>query len=110
MSDAEVFHREAGRLGEWLTGCLADLLGCAVWELDVTRTFEENGLHALGAVALAAEAERACGTVLEPTAAWDHPTVGSLARHLAAERRRARLALDGVPGAPSALGAAGEPW
>ncbi|GGZ81895.1 acyl carrier protein [Streptomyces echinoruber] len=55
-------------------------------------SFEQCGLDAVGALALAVDAESACGVLLEPTAAWDHPTVGSLARHLAQEMERSRAA------------------
>jgi acyl carrier protein len=101
---------------EWLVGGLAARLGLVAEDAGVgadasfqphgvgpdapiephgvgpDTSFEQCGLDAVGALALAVDAGSACGVLLEPTAAWDHPTVGSLARHLAQERERSRAA------------------
>ncbi|MDO0926661.1 acyl carrier protein [Streptomyces sp. TG1A-8] len=93
--DIEGTGWEERRLREWLTGRLAARLGLAAEEargIGPGTSFEQCGLDAVGALALAVDAESACGVLLEPTVAWDHPTVGSLARHLAREAERSRTA------------------
>lgn len=81
----------------WLTGLLGDRLGLDPEYIDAGRPFETYGIDPLAALALADELGHEVGALLEPTAVWDHPTVGSLAHHLAREVVRARAALLGGP-------------
>ncbi len=106
MDDNEGTGWQERRVREWLAGKLAARLGlaaedtdgagpgasCGAYGIGPDTSFEQCGLDAVGALALAVDAESTCGVLLEPTVAWDHPTIGSLARHLAQETERSRAA------------------
>jgi acyl carrier protein len=67
----------------WLVGRLAERLGVAETEVDVSQPFAFYGLDSLAAVSLSAELEDRLGRKLPPTLTWDYPTVVLLSRHLA---------------------------
>jgi phthiocerol/phenolphthiocerol synthesis type-I polyketide synthase A len=52
-------------------------------ELDVDRPFAELGLNSVMAMSIRREAERLVGIELSATMLWNHPTITSLAAHLA---------------------------
>jgi phthiocerol/phenolphthiocerol synthesis type-I polyketide synthase A len=52
-------------------------------ELDVDRPFAELGLNSVMAMSIRREAERLVGIELSATMLWNHPTIMSLAAHLA---------------------------
>ena len=71
------------RTERWLATEVTTILGLpAGASLAPDRRFVELGLDSLGAVELRSRIERAFGRRLDPTAAFDHPTIASLARHL----------------------------
>jgi acyl transferase domain-containing protein/acyl-CoA synthetase (AMP-forming)/AMP-acid ligase II/acyl carrier protein len=69
----------------WLAAQLAARLRVAVDAIDPDRPFGWYGLSSRDAVALAAALEGWLGRPVEPTIAYEHPTVRALARHLAGE-------------------------
>jgi phthiocerol/phenolphthiocerol synthesis type-I polyketide synthase A len=52
-------------------------------ELDVDRPFAELGLNSVMAMSIRRQAERLVGIELSATMVWNHPTITSLAEHLA---------------------------
>ncbi|QMU78142.1 acyl carrier protein [Streptacidiphilus sp. PB12-B1b] len=54
-------------------------------EINVSAPFAEYGMDSVAALSLFGDIEEAFGMYLEPTVAWDHPTVEALARFLARE-------------------------
>jgi phthiocerol/phenolphthiocerol synthesis type-I polyketide synthase A len=52
-------------------------------ELDVDRPFAELGLNSVMAMSIRRQAERLVGIELSATMLWNHPTITSLAEHLA---------------------------
>ncbi len=52
-------------------------------ELDVDRPFAELGLNSVMAMSIRRQAERLVGIELSATMLWNHPTITSLAAHLA---------------------------
>jgi acyl-CoA synthetase (AMP-forming)/AMP-acid ligase II len=69
----------------WLAAQLAARLRVAVDAIDPDRPFGWYGLGSRDAVALAAALEGWLGRPVEPTIAYEHPTMRALARHLAGE-------------------------
>ncbi|HEY6423370.1 MAG TPA: acyl carrier protein [Pseudonocardiaceae bacterium] len=69
-------------VGRWLTGKVASYLKVDPAEIDPSRPLAEYGLDSVYALTLCAEIEDDLGLVVEPTLAWDYPTVTALAGHL----------------------------
>ncbi|GAA2598618.1 acyl carrier protein [Streptomyces axinellae] len=93
--------RARGRFGErefadWLAARLGEFLQRPAHGIDPRTPFAEYGLDSVAALSLYGDIEEEFALYLEPTVAWDHPTVEALARHLAQEYAAARP--DGAPG------------
>lgn len=73
----------------WITGWLAQALQTPVAAIDVRRPFAEYGLDSVTAVELADALESALGMPLEPTLAYEYPTLEALAAHLASQHQPA---------------------
>ncbi|MFI8852405.1 acyl carrier protein [Streptomyces sp. 891-h] len=69
----------------WLTARLAEFLGRPAEDIDPRTPFAEYGLDSVAALSLYGDIEDEFALFLEPTVAWDHPTVEALARCLAEE-------------------------
>ncbi len=82
---AEIAARPSGEIEQWLVARVASTLGCEASVIDVRRPFASFGLGSLQAVTLAGELEGWLGRSLSPTLVYDHPTIETLARHLAGE-------------------------
>ncbi|MBO8193157.1 acyl carrier protein [Streptomyces oryzae] len=82
---APLGEREFAR---WLTGRLAEFLGRSAEDIDPRTPFAEYGLDSVAALSLYGDIEDEFALYLEPTVAWDHPTVEALARCLADEYAR----------------------
>ncbi|MBD0336593.1 MAG: AMP-dependent synthetase, partial [Cyanobacteria bacterium Co-bin13] len=76
LSSAEDIQR-------WMVRWLAQALQTAEATIDIRRPFAEYGLDSVTAVELADALETALGVTLEPTLAYEYPTIEALARHLA---------------------------
>ena len=84
-----------GRFGErefadWLAARLGEFLQRPAHGIDPRTPFAEYGLDSVAALSLYGDIEEEFALYLEPTVAWDHPTVEALARHLAEEYAAAR--------------------
>lgn len=73
----------------WLLDRLGQYLRRPGAEIDTRVPFAEYGIDSVAALSLFGDIEDDFGLYLEPTVAWDYPTVDALARHLAAECARA---------------------
>jgi acyl carrier protein len=69
-------------LRAWLTERIAEYLETDQAKVDPTASFESQGLDSMAALTLCDDVEDAMGLVLEPTLAWDHPTIDDLAEFL----------------------------
>lgn len=69
----------------WLVGEVAELLGIDATELDPEQELTAYGLSSVTGVMLTGDVEEWLGVQLEPTVAWEYPTVRELARYLAGE-------------------------
>ncbi|MFI2612148.1 acyl carrier protein [Kitasatospora sp. NPDC018619] len=72
-------------LGDWLTERVAFYLECPAEDVDRTRRLVEMGLDSIYALTLCGDIEDHFGIAVEPTLAWDHPTVEALTAFLGAE-------------------------
>ncbi|MEV8315763.1 acyl carrier protein [Streptomyces sp. NPDC059900] len=72
-------------LTTWLTERIALYLKRQPSEIDAAVPLAEYGLDSVAAFGLCGDIEEDFDFVLEPTAAWDYPTVHALADHLLAE-------------------------
>ncbi|MGB3602342.1 MAG: polyketide synthase Pks13 [Gordonia sp. (in: high G+C Gram-positive bacteria)] len=69
-------------LRDWLRNWVSKATGVPADQISDDRPMEEFGLSSRDAVALAADVEDYSGVVLTATAAYNHPTIGSLAKRI----------------------------
>ena len=69
-------------LRSWLRARVAHYVHLDVADIDTTATLTTYGLDSVYALTLCGDIEDHLGLVLEPTVAWDHPTIDALARHV----------------------------
>ncbi|MER7050248.1 MULTISPECIES: acyl carrier protein [Streptomyces] len=74
-------------LSSWLAERIALYLKRSPSEIAATVPLAEYGLDSVAALSLCGDIEEDFDVVLEPTVAWDYPTVEALAGHLAEELR-----------------------
>ena len=67
----------------WLAEQLGPRIGLDPDSIDRDRPLDEYGVSSLEAVSLTGEIEAHFGCRIEPTALWDHRTLGRLAAHVA---------------------------
>jgi acyl carrier protein len=72
-------------LRQWLRGRVAQYAQRPETEIRTNLPFAEYGLDSVAALSLFGDIEDRFGLYLEPTVAWDYPTVDALARHLVTE-------------------------
>ncbi|MDT0492598.1 acyl carrier protein [Kitasatospora albolonga] len=70
---------------DWLAGRVAEYREIPAADVDPYVPLAELGLDSVYVLSLCGDVEDHYGLVVEPTVAWDHPTVASLAKHLHAE-------------------------
>jgi len=73
----------AAEIQDWLVVYLSNELKIASDKIDVKTPFDRYGLSSMKAVLMTGEMEEWLGRTLDPTLAYDYPTVESLAQHLA---------------------------
>jgi acyl carrier protein len=77
--------RTLADIQSWIVSYLADLLEIHVNEIDTTIPFDRYGLDSVVTVSLIGDLAEWLGYELEPTLAYDYPTVEALVRHLEAD-------------------------
>ncbi|CAA0107127.1 Phthiocerol synthesis polyketide synthase type I PpsA [Mycolicibacterium vanbaalenii] len=70
-------------LEDGLRAIMANELRIAESEVETDRPFAEMGLNSVMAMSIRREVEQLAGVELSATMLWNHPTIGSLAIHLA---------------------------
>lgn len=69
---------------DWLIARVATwLLVTTTSEIDIEETFAGYGFTSIAAVSMTGDLEEWLGVELSPTLAYEYPTIGSLAQHLA---------------------------
>ncbi|MFI0241442.1 acyl carrier protein [Streptomyces sp. NPDC016845] len=74
--------RSKTELSVWLTALIADYVDADPASLDPHRPLAEAGLDSVYAVSVCADIEDTLGIPVEPTLAWDHPTIAAMAEYL----------------------------
>jgi acyl carrier protein len=77
--------RTLADIQSWIVSYLSDLLEIHVDEIDTTIPFDRYGLDSVVTVSLIGDLAEWLGYKLEPTLAYDYPTVEALVRHLDAD-------------------------
>ena len=78
----ESLSRSVEAIELWLTFYLIDSLHVDPEEIDVQKPFTYYGLVSTEAVTMVGEMEEWLGYPLEPTLAWDYPTIAAVAEFL----------------------------
>ncbi|MEO3978986.1 acyl carrier protein [Streptomyces sp. CAU 1734] len=84
---AEHTEHSVESLSSWLADRIALYLQRSPSEISPSVPLAEYGLDSVAALSLCGDIEEDFDLVLEPTVAWDYPTVEALAGHLAEELR-----------------------
>jgi acyl carrier protein len=79
-------------LQSWLGDRVAGYLDVAPEQVDHDSPLADIGLDSVYALTLCGDLEDAFGITVEPTLAWDHPTIAALARGILDEVNAARAA------------------
>ncbi|WP_446226119.1 acyl carrier protein [Nocardia sp. IBHARD005] len=72
-------------IADWLANKVAGYLDTTPDAIDYDRSLAEYGLDSVYAITLCGEIEDTLGIAVEPTLAWDYPTISAMAEFLAAE-------------------------
>lgn len=75
----------AEALAGWLVGHVAAYTRLSADEIDRAAPLTDYGLDSVAALSLCGDIEDEFDLVVEPTVAWDHPTVEALVAYLLAE-------------------------
>ncbi|MGI5157355.1 acyl carrier protein [Microbispora sp. CA-102843] len=70
-------------LRRWLIERVAAYLRLPPAEIDPTVKLRTYGLDSIHALSLCVDVEETVGLLVEPTLAWDYPTIDDIAAHLA---------------------------
>lgn len=90
-----VSPHSAAPLHHWLTDRLAVYLDRLPDSIDPTVPLAEYGMDSVGALSLCGDIEDTFRIAVDPSLAWDHPTVVALVAHLTA--RGVTVPTAGVP-------------
>ncbi|QBI52619.1 acyl carrier protein [Streptomonospora litoralis] len=70
-------------LSAWLSGCVAKYARLRPDQIEADRPLTDYGLDSVNVFVLCGDIEDRFGIEIEPTSAWDYPTVQAFADHLA---------------------------
>jgi acyl carrier protein len=77
--------RTPDAIRDWLVERVAYYVERPAEEIDVAEQLVDIGLDSVYALTLCGDVEDRFGLVVEPTMAWDHPTVEAIAEYLSQE-------------------------
>jgi acyl carrier protein len=77
-------------LVDWLIDRIAVYLATCPAAIETDKTFGDYGLDSAFALNLCTDLETELGILVEPTIAWDYPTIHAIAGHLAESTGRIR--------------------
>ncbi|APE07948.1 acyl carrier protein [Rhodococcus pyridinivorans] len=75
-------------IADWLSSRVAGFLDRHIDSIDIDRPLAEYGLDSVYALTLCGEIEDTFEIEVEPTLAWDHPTIAAMARFLETQTTR----------------------
>ena len=82
-----IVNPQQENIQNWLIANLAGRLGLSAEEININEPFANYGLDSLQAVRLSAELEDWLKIKLNPTLAYDYPTIASLATYLSGQQQ-----------------------
>jgi len=82
---ADITGDAAEVIRSWLIGRVAFYLERPPTEVDPARSLVELGLDSIYALTLCGDVEEQFDLMVEPTMAWDYPTVDAIAGYLTGE-------------------------
>jgi acyl carrier protein len=74
-------------LVDWLIDRIAGYLAASPAAIETDKPFGDYGLDSAFALNLCIDLETELGIRVEPTVAWDYPTIDDIAGHLTAQTR-----------------------
>jgi acyl carrier protein len=83
QAQSKIQLRSAVEVQQWLINWLAQEVNVNQNEIDLQEPFVNFGLSSRQAVILAGDLEDWVGITLEPSLAWDYPTIEQLAEFVA---------------------------
>jgi acyl carrier protein len=75
-------------LVDWLIDRIAVYLATSPAAIETDKAFGDYGLDSAFALNLCTDLETEFGILVEPTVAWDYPTIDDMAGYLATQTRR----------------------
>jgi acyl carrier protein len=81
-ASAQKSHPGVAEIQGWLVSYLSNELKISSDQIDVKTPFDRYGLSSMTAVLMTGEMEEWLGRSLDPTLAYDYPTVEALAQYL----------------------------
>jgi acyl carrier protein len=75
-------------LVDWLIDRIAVYLATSPAAIETDKAFGDYGLDSAFALNLCTDLETEFGILVEPTVAWDYPTIDEMAGYLATQTRR----------------------
>jgi acyl carrier protein len=73
----------AREIEDWLIAYLSNLTDAPASEIDIEEPFTSFGVSSAEAVILSGDLERWLRMRIDPTLAWEHPSIRAAAAHLA---------------------------
>jgi acyl carrier protein len=74
-------------LVDWLVGRIAGYLATTAAAIETDKAFGDFGLDSAFALNLCTDLETEFGLRVDPTIAWDYPTINDMAHYLATQTR-----------------------
>ena len=75
-------------IAEWLASYIGELTARPSAEIDRNATFESFGIDSANIIGITGELQDELGISIDPEAAYDYPTIQSLASYLAGQAAR----------------------
>jgi acyl carrier protein len=73
-------------IGEWLASYIGELIAKPAAEIDHNATFGSFGIDSANVIGITGELQEELGISIDPEAAYDYPTIRSLASYLASQK------------------------
>jgi acyl carrier protein len=73
---------QTAEISEFIRARVAEYVACPVDQVRLDQAFADYGLDSVSAVSLCADIEDRLNVPVEPTLAWDYPTIGEMAVYL----------------------------
>ncbi|MDI9894477.1 acyl carrier protein [Rhodococcus sp. IEGM 1381] len=85
----ETTRTEHAHVADWLAERIGVYIGVPAGDIDRGALLSDLGLDSVYVLTLCGDVEDEYGLMVEPTLAWDHPTVDEMAEYIESERAAA---------------------